>query len=70
MIAAIRRYVSNSSVTIGSKLIILFQFLYNVAQSTVVTFDDTYSLKDKAIFARQNGMAGCFTWSLDQVRPL
>ncbi|THU97586.1 glycoside hydrolase family 18 protein [Dendrothele bispora CBS 962.96] len=41
-------------------------FLYNVSQSTVVTFDDTYSLKDKATFARENGMAGCFTWSLDQ----
>ncbi|KIJ51369.1 glycoside hydrolase family 18 protein [Sphaerobolus stellatus SS14] len=41
-------------------------FLFNVSRSTVVTYDDTYSLGDKALFARQNGMAGCFTWSLDQ----
>ncbi|KAF5366781.1 hypothetical protein D9758_006469 [Tetrapyrgos nigripes] len=41
-------------------------FLFNTAQSTVVTYDDTFSLGDKATFARQNGMAGCFTWSLDQ----
>ncbi|KAF8890745.1 glycoside hydrolase superfamily [Infundibulicybe gibba] len=48
-------------------------FLFNVSQKTVVTYDgplifstDTYSLGDKATFARQNGMAGCFTWSLDQ----
>ena len=33
----------------------------------MVTYDDTYSLADKAAFAKQNGMAGCFTWSLDQV---
>lgn len=44
------------------------QFLFNVSRQTVVTYDDTYSLADKATFARQNGMAGCFTWSLDQVR--
>ncbi|KAG6853846.1 hypothetical protein C0991_000840 [Blastosporella zonata] len=36
--------------------------------TTVVTYDDTYSLADKAQFAKNNGMAGCFTWSLDQVR--
>ncbi|KAI0076958.1 glycoside hydrolase family 18 protein [Panus rudis PR-1116 ss-1] len=41
-------------------------FLFNVSRQTVVTYDDTYSLGDKATFARQNGMAGCFTWSLDQ----
>ncbi|PFH50384.1 glycoside hydrolase family 18 protein [Amanita thiersii Skay4041] len=41
-------------------------FLFNTAQSTVVTYDDTWSLADKATFAKQNGMAGCFTWSLDQ----
>lgn len=29
---------------------------------------DTWSLADKAKFAKQNGMGGCFTWSLDQVR--
>jgi len=41
-------------------------YLFNVAKQTVVTYDDTYSLGDKAIFAKQSGMAGCFTWSLDQ----
>jgi len=41
-------------------------FLFNTAQSTVVSYDDTYSLSDKAAFAKSNGMAGCFTWSLDQ----
>jgi len=41
-------------------------FLFDVARQTVVTYDDTYSLGDKATFAKQNGMAGCFTWSLDQ----
>ncbi|KAF8628571.1 hypothetical protein AX17_005967 [Amanita inopinata Kibby_2008] len=41
-------------------------FLFDTAQTTVVTYDDTWSLADKATFARQNGMAGCFTWSLDQ----
>ena len=35
-----------------------------------MTYDDTYSLGDKATFAKQNGMAGCFTWSLDQVGSL
>jgi GH18 family chitinase len=43
------------------------QFLFNTSQKTVVTYDDTYSLGDKAAFAKTNGMAGCFTWSLDQV---
>ncbi|KAJ3886018.1 glycoside hydrolase superfamily, partial [Lentinula edodes] len=41
-------------------------FLFNTSQATVVTYDDTFSLGDKATFAKQNGMAGCFTWSLDQ----
>ncbi|KAJ7668685.1 glycoside hydrolase family 18 protein [Mycena polygramma] len=41
-------------------------FLFNTAQSTVVSYDDTYSLSDKAAFAKSSGMAGCFTWSLDQ----
>lgn len=41
-------------------------YLYNKSRSTVVTYDDTWSLTDKAKFARQNGMAGCFTWSIDQ----
>ena len=42
-------------------------FMYDTARKVVVTYDDTWSLGDKATFAKQNGMAGCFTWSLDQV---
>ncbi|KAJ7030057.1 glycoside hydrolase family 18 protein [Mycena alexandri] len=41
-------------------------FLYNTAQRTVVSYDDTASLQAKAAFAKSKGMAGCFTWSLDQ----
>lgn len=41
-------------------------FLYDTARTTVVTYDDTYSLADKASYAKSAGMAGCFTWSLDQ----
>ncbi|KIP06174.1 glycoside hydrolase family 18 protein [Phlebiopsis gigantea 11061_1 CR5-6] len=41
-------------------------FLFDVARQTVVTYDDTYSLADKAAYAKSSGMAGCFTWSLDQ----
>ncbi|KAK7057565.1 glycoside hydrolase family 18 protein [Favolaschia claudopus] len=41
-------------------------FLFNTSQQTVVSYDDTFSLADKAAFAKSNGMAGCFTWSLDQ----
>ncbi|KIM37878.1 glycoside hydrolase family 18 protein [Hebeloma cylindrosporum] len=41
-------------------------YLFNTAQTTVVTYDDTWSLTDKAKFAKSSGMAGCFTWSLDQ----
>ncbi|KAK0216319.1 glycoside hydrolase family 18 protein [Armillaria fumosa] len=41
-------------------------FLFNTAKTTVVSYDDTDSLADKAKFAKQSGMAGCFTWSLDQ----
>ncbi|KAL0574085.1 hypothetical protein V5O48_007870 [Marasmius crinis-equi] len=41
-------------------------YLYNTSQQTVVTYDDTWSIGDKASFAKDNGMAGCFTWSLDQ----
>ncbi|KAJ7099548.1 glycoside hydrolase superfamily [Mycena belliarum] len=41
-------------------------FLYNTSQKTVVSYDDTTSLAKKAAFARSKGMAGCFTWSLDQ----
>ncbi|EKM76188.1 hypothetical protein AGABI1DRAFT_108941 [Agaricus bisporus var. burnettii JB137-S8] len=41
-------------------------FLFNQSRRTVITFDDTYSLMDKAKFARESKMAGCFTWSLDQ----
>ncbi|KAJ7668686.1 glycoside hydrolase family 18 protein [Mycena polygramma] len=42
-------------------------FLYNTAQRTVVSYDDTSSFEAKAGFARAKGMAGCFTWSLDEV---
>jgi chitinase len=31
------------------------------------SFTDTWSLTDKATYAKSSGMAGCFTWSLDQV---
>ncbi|KAJ7647732.1 glycoside hydrolase [Roridomyces roridus] len=41
-------------------------FLFNTSQSTVVVYDDTFSLSDKASYAKSQGMAGCFTWSLDQ----
>ncbi|PFH50382.1 glycoside hydrolase family 18 protein [Amanita thiersii Skay4041] len=41
-------------------------YLFNVKRSTVISYDDTWSLGDKAVFAAQSGMAGCFTWSLDQ----
>ncbi|KAJ7125146.1 glycoside hydrolase family 18 protein [Mycena epipterygia] len=41
-------------------------FLFNTAQQTVVVYDDTFSLSDKAAFAKSKAMAGCFTWSLDQ----
>ncbi|KAF9458110.1 glycoside hydrolase family 18 protein [Collybia nuda] len=41
-------------------------YLYNVARTTVVSYDDTWSLSSKAKFAKKFGMAGCFTWSLDQ----
>ena len=42
------------------------QYLYDVSRKTVVTYDDTYSLTDKATFAKNSGLAGAFTWSLDQ----
>ncbi|GLB44487.1 putative glyco_18 [Lyophyllum shimeji] len=41
-------------------------FLFNVARKTVVTYDDPFSIASKTQFARRSGMAGCFTWSLDQ----
>ncbi|KXN90766.1 Chitinase A1 [Leucoagaricus sp. SymC.cos] len=41
-------------------------FLFNPSRTTVVTYDDTWSLFDKAKFAKEAGMGGCFTWSLDQ----
>ena len=43
-------------------------FIYNQRRETVVSYDDTYSLIDKAKYVEEVGMAGCFTWSLDQVR--
>ncbi|KAJ2919639.1 hypothetical protein MD484_g832, partial [Candolleomyces efflorescens] len=41
-------------------------FVFNTQRETVVSYDDTYSLVDKAKYSREVGMAGCFTWSLDQ----
>ncbi|RDB17715.1 Chitinase A1 [Hypsizygus marmoreus] len=41
-------------------------FLYNTARSTVVSYDDTWSIASKTQFAKKASMAGCFTWSLDQ----
>ncbi|KAF9484198.1 glycoside hydrolase family 18 protein [Pholiota conissans] len=41
-------------------------YLFNKNKTTVVTYDDTWSLTDKAKFAKSSGMAGCCTWSLDQ----
>ncbi|KAF9255037.1 glycoside hydrolase family 18 protein [Marasmius fiardii PR-910] len=41
-------------------------YLFKQSQQTVVTYDDTWSLSDKAVFAKNQGMAGCFTWSIDQ----
>ncbi|KAF5329821.1 hypothetical protein D9619_009056 [Psilocybe cf. subviscida] len=41
-------------------------FLFNKAQTTVVTYDDTWSLTSKANFVKSSGMAGCLTWSIDQ----
>ncbi|KAF8178671.1 glycoside hydrolase family 18 protein [Mycena galopus ATCC 62051] len=41
-------------------------FLYSAAQKTVVSYDDTSSLGAKSAYAKSEGMAGCFTWSLDQ----
>ncbi|KAF7296006.1 Glycoside hydrolase family 18 protein [Mycena kentingensis (nom. inval.)] len=41
-------------------------FLYSKSRTTIVSFDDTHSLADKATFAKSKGLAGCFTWSLDQ----
>ncbi|KAH9476845.1 Chitinase A1 [Psilocybe cubensis] len=41
-------------------------YLFNKDQSTVVTYDDTWSLTDKAKLVVSSNMAGCATWSLDQ----
>ncbi|KAF9484200.1 glycoside hydrolase family 18 protein [Pholiota conissans] len=41
-------------------------FIYNTERTTVVTYDDTYSIESKTKFAKKSGMAGCFTWSMDQ----
>ncbi|KAH6912114.1 glycoside hydrolase superfamily [Coprinopsis sp. MPI-PUGE-AT-0042] len=41
-------------------------YLFNVGHQTVVSYDDTWSLNDKAKWSRENGLAGCFSWSLDQ----
>ncbi|OSC97972.1 glycoside hydrolase family 18 protein [Trametes coccinea BRFM310] len=59
-------YVSANGYTEGWDNCSDTPYLFNTSRKTVVTYDDTYSLGDKATFAKQNGMAGCFTWSLDQ----
>ncbi|KZP30284.1 glycoside hydrolase family 18 protein [Athelia psychrophila] len=41
-------------------------FLHDTSRQTVVTYDDTVSLADKAAYAKSVGMGGCFTWALDQ----
>ncbi|TFY53141.1 hypothetical protein EVJ58_g9619 [Rhodofomes roseus] len=41
-------------------------FIYDTARKTVVTYDDPSSLTDKATFAKNSGLGGAFTWSLDQ----
>ncbi|KIY52226.1 glycoside hydrolase, partial [Fistulina hepatica ATCC 64428] len=41
-------------------------FLFSQERRTVVSYDDPTSLGAKARFARSQGMAGCFTWSLEQ----
>ncbi|KAK7057589.1 glycoside hydrolase family 18 protein [Favolaschia claudopus] len=41
-------------------------FLYSREQHTVVSYDDTSSLEAKSSLAKSKGIAGCFTWSLDQ----
>ncbi|KAH8828170.1 glycoside hydrolase [Flagelloscypha sp. PMI_526] len=41
-------------------------FLYRTDQSTVVTFDDPQSLALKAQYAQSKGLAGVFTWSVEE----
>ena len=45
-----------------------FFSILQASRTTIVTYDNAYPLGDKAAFAQQNGMGGCFTWSLNQVR--
>ncbi|KAI0940229.1 hypothetical protein AcV5_001393 [Taiwanofungus camphoratus] len=59
-------YVQNNGYTEGWDNCSDTPYLFDTARTTVITYDDTYSLGDKATFAKNNGMAGCFTWSLDQ----
>ncbi|KAF9523268.1 glycoside hydrolase family 18 protein [Crepidotus variabilis] len=41
-------------------------YLFDTDRTTVVSYDDMYSIASKTQFAKASGMAGCFTWSLDQ----
>ncbi|KAF8814370.1 glycoside hydrolase [Phlegmacium glaucopus] len=41
-------------------------YIFNTARTTVVTYDDTWSIASKVKFAKTSGMGGCFTWSIDQ----
>lgn len=45
---------------------VLFTILRVLQRLTELSLD-TFSLADKASFAKSKAMAGCFTWSLDQV---
>lgn len=65
------RYASRVCTNVGSASDVLAsQFLYDVARTTVVTFDDATSIGDKATYAQSAGLAGAFAWSLNQVRAM
>ncbi|KAF7315066.1 Glycoside hydrolase family 18 protein [Mycena indigotica] len=59
-------YGAGSGYTLSQDQCSTTPFLYNTARATVVSFDDTHSLADKAAFVKSKGMGGVFTWSLDQ----
>ncbi|KAF8970627.1 glycoside hydrolase superfamily [Flammula alnicola] len=41
-------------------------YIFNTSRTTVVSYDDTYSIASKTQFAKDSGMGGCFSWSMDQ----
>lgn len=70
MIVATRRCVSSNLMRFILIIDYIYkQFLYDTARTTVVTFDDTGSIGDKASYAKNVGLAGAFAWSLNQVSP-